>query len=61
MVNREQVVALAHSHAKAYFKQMGEPTWTGKYQFEYPIFVENFIRTYMREVKRENKNKITDN
>jgi len=60
-MDRKQVVALAHSHAKAYFKQMGEPSWTGKYQFEYPIFVQNFVTVYLRQVKQEKKKQITDN
>ena len=59
MLDREQIVELANAQAKAYFQFMGEPSWTAKYQFEYPIFVDNFVREYTKMVKREKRKNTT--
>ena len=61
MLTREQIVALAHAQAKAYFHYMEVPTWTAQYQYEYPLFVDNFVREYTNKVKREKKKQIKDN
>jgi hypothetical protein len=60
-MDHKQAVALAHTYVKTYFKNLKEPSWTGKYQLEYPIFVENFVTAYLRQVKQEKKKQITDN
>ena len=61
MLSKDEIKALANAQAKAYFQFMGEPTYTAKYQFEYPIFVERFIRDYTKRVNQEKRKQIKDN